>query len=265
MTPGREGQVGLGKKAYNSRIDRLLYQNMNEQVYRQRICVQETDFSRIMEVLAACNRGRVPEEKLRFSAVMMRAIALACDHVDGDGRKPFRRFSGYTSGLPWGGSWESETIDISLMILRAVDGDPQQTCPVVFREVERKTVASLSRKVWEAVNLPEDEVPGIRMLKQIAALPPALTWLLLKCTKVAWIKARVIAPTSLSILPRKITWFQGEHTSYFGLPAIDPQTHKANLEWTYDHRLGMGKDIAGFLETLTAILEVGDFVEREVH
>ncbi|MCD6570901.1 MAG: hypothetical protein J7L53_09390 [Deltaproteobacteria bacterium] len=257
-------KVGLGKKAKNTPIDILIYQNMNVQVYRQRMAMQEIDFTNIIRLMKEYNKDKEPRNKLRLPAILMKAIAIAYDYEDENGYKPYRRFSGYVSSLPWGGSWESDTIDISMIIVREIAGEKDQSCPIVFNELEKHNVLELSRKIWDMINLPEDEIDQIRFLKKMASLPPIIVYFLLKLTKIPWIRARVMAPTSLAVIARDVKWFQGEHTSYFGLPAIDKRTNKAHLEWTYDHRLGMGKDIAGFFALLKNILESGEFLREEI-
>lgn len=256
--------MGLGKKATNSAIDTLIYQNMGRMVHAQRMAMQLVDFSNIMELMQSYNSNRQPSEKVRLPAILMRAIALAYDHTDANGEKPYRRFSGYVSNLPWGGSWESRTIDMTMIIVREIAGVPDQACPIVFREVEDKDALTLSRMIWDLVTFPEDEIDQIRVIKRLASLPPVLVYLMFKLLRISWIKGQLVAPTSVAVMANDVLWFQGEHTSYFGLPAINPRTKQAHLEWTYDHRLGMGKAIASFLEKLKVILEQPLFLAQEM-
>ena len=254
----------LGKKADNSRIDILIFQNMHIQTYERRSYVAEIDFSNVLGMMNEYNRGRKGAEKLRLPAVLMRAVALAYDYTDEQGNQPYRRLSGVLSFLPWGGSWESETIDVSLMIVRELDGNKQQTCAYTFKEVNKINTLELSRQIWNISTCPEDEVDQFRALKRIAHLPAPLTYLLLHLTKIPWIRAQTMAPTSVSILPVDIKWGQGEHTSMFGLAGIDKKTNIGMLQWTFDHRLGMGMHFGKFLEHIKHTLDSGAFLQQDI-
>lgn len=256
--------MGLGPKAKNSRIDTLILQNMRVQHYERRSYMQEIDFTNILKIMKEFNAGRAPEDKVRIPAILIRAVALAYDYTDEKGDKPFRRLSGVISPLPWGGSWESETIDISLMIVRELDGVKNQTCAYAFRAVNTLNTLAISREIWDAVKKPEDEIQQFRFLKQIAHIPPVITFFLLQLTKIPWIRAQVMAPTSVSILRDDIKWGQGEHTSMFGLTSIDKETSKGFLLWTFDHRLGMGLHFGPFIAHLKGLLESGDFLRNDV-
>lgn len=254
----------LGQKAQNSRIDTLMHMNMGIQRYSRRSYFQEADFSKCMHFMREFNQGKTPEEKLRIPAILMKASALAYDYIDKNGNKPYRRLSGYLPFFPWGGSWESATIDISLMIVRPLDGVQEQTCNYTFREVDKHNSVVLSQRIWDIMSKPEDEIPEFVFLKKTAHLPMPLLYLLLQLTRIPWIRAQIVAPTSVSILPQDIKWVQGEHTSMIVLNRIDPETNKGLILWTFDHRLGMGIHFAGFIEHLKHILEDASFLQRDI-
>jgi pyruvate/2-oxoglutarate dehydrogenase complex dihydrolipoamide acyltransferase (E2) component len=256
--------MGLGKKSENSPIDILLYQNMNVQKYLRRNYMQHIDMSNAVRLMKEYNKGKETGNKIRIPAILMKAIALSYAYTDKNGNKPYRRLSGYFSLLPWGGSWESKTIDISLMVVREIDGIKDQTCNIVFMEVDKKNTVELSEEIWKAATLPEDEIPAIKFMKKVASLPPVLTYFLLKLTIIPWIRAQIVAPTSISVLKDDVTWFDGEHTNYFGLSLIDEKTKHAYLQWIFDHRLGFGKHFGPFFAHLKSILESADFLKEDI-
>lgn len=256
--------MALGKKAFNSRIDTLLHQNMAMQRYCRRSYMQHVDFTRVLAVLGEYNAGRPAPERLRVPAVLMRAVALCYAHEDAEGQRPFRRLSGYVSPLPWGGSWESETIDISLMLVRELDGVKNQTCAVRFPAVDSLNSVGLSREIWQAATGPEDQFPHLVALKRLARIPPPIRALLGPLARIPAIQAELAAPTSVSILKDDIAWGQGEHTSMFGLAAIDRESNRGYLQWTFDHRLGMGLHFGPFIALVKHTLEHPDFLDADV-
>jgi len=256
--------MGLGKKAYNTRIDKLLYMNMCIQRYSRRSYLQEIDFTNIFNIMKPYNKDKAAADKIRMPAILMKAVALSYDYTDETGRKPYRRLSGFLPFFPWGGSWESDKIDISLMIVRELDGEKNQTCAFTFREVEKLNIVDLSKSIYHVSTAPEDKIPEFVGLKKIARLPLPLLYLMLQLTRIPFIRALAIAPTSVSILPSDIKLGQGEHTSMFGLVKIDPQTNKGMIQWTFDHRLGMGIHFGPFLEHLKRIMDPADFLNKDI-
>lgn len=255
--------MGLGKKVHNTPIDILLYQNMIAQHYIRRTYMQHVNMSKAVNLMREYNKGKETAQKIRIPAILMKAIALAYDYTDANGNKPYRRLSGYFSAFPWGGSWESETIDISLMVVREVGAEKDQTCNFVFRAVDKMNVIDLSSEIWKYASMPEDEIPVIKFMKKIASLPPILTYFLLKLTKIPRIRALIVAPTSVSVLKDDVTWFDGEHSNYFGLSRIDEETGYAYLQWIFDHRLGFGKHFGPFFAHLKYLLETCDFLTKD--
>lgn len=256
--------MALGKKVQNTRIDTLLHMNMGMQHYVRRSYVQEIDFTNIMKLMKDFNKGKPAADKLRIPGVLIKAIALSIDFTDENGNKPYRRMSGYLPFLPWGGSWESSSIDISLMIVRELDGNSMQTCAYTFRDVDKLNSVDLSKSIYDVSTKPEDEVPEYVFLKKMARLPMPLLYILLWLTKIPWIRAQIMAPTSVSILTTDMKWGQGEHTSMFGLAKIDPETNKGLLQWTFDHRLGMGLHFGPFLAHIKHIMDPADFLKKDL-
>lgn len=256
--------MGLGKKAYNTRIDTLLHMNMGMQRYSRRSYLQEIDFTHILGLMKPYNKDKVAQDKIRVPAIFMKAIALAYDYTDNNGNKPYRRLSGFLPFFPWGGSWESDKIDISLMIVRELNGEKGQTCAYTFREVDKMNIINLSKKIYEISTKPEHEIPEFVFLKKAARLPLPLLYLLLQFMKIPWIKAQLVAPTSVSVLQSDTKLIQGEHISMFALSKIDPQTNKGVFQWTFDHRLGMGMHFAPFLEYIKRIMDPADFLRKDI-
>jgi hypothetical protein len=256
--------MGLGKKAFNSRIDKLIYMNMGMQKYSRRSYVQEIDFTEIQAMMKDFNRDRPPRERLRIPAVLMKAIALSYDFTGESGEKPYRRLSGYLPFFPWGGSWESDRINISLMIVRELDGVKHQTCAYTFRDVEKMNSVELSKNIYDVSTRPEDEIPEFVALKKTARLPLPFLYLMMQLMRIPKFRAMAVAPTSVSVLPVDIKLGQGEHTSMFGLVKINPETNRGMLQWTFDHRLGMGIHFGPFLEHLKRVMDSAEFLKADV-
>lgn len=256
--------MGLGKKASVSRIDTLLHMNMGMQRYCRRSYIAEVDFTHVIRLMREFNEGKTNDEKVRIPGILIKAIALALDYIDDQGLKPYRRLSGYLPFFRWGGSWESDAIDISLMIVRSLDGVRRQTCSYTFKAANTINVVELSKRIWAISTKDEDEIPEFVFLKKISRLPMPLLFLLLQLTRIPLIRAQVVAPTSVSVLSDDVITIQGEHTSMFALARIDPETQKGLLQWTFDHRLGMGLHFSAFLAHVKHLIDSATFLQKEI-
>ena len=131
----------------------------------------EVNFKNLLEVLRHHNQKSLSADKVKFSAVIMKALALTYAFRASDGTQPYRRLSGYPPMFAWQKSFQSKTIDISLMLVREFDNEKQQTLNYRFKSVDQQTVAQLSQRLIEIQTQPEDEVDQFRQLKKIAKLP----------------------------------------------------------------------------------------------
>jgi hypothetical protein len=256
--------MALGKKNSDSPLDHLYYINMNIHKFVSRTFTIEIDFKNVFQGIKAYNQGKLPSEKIKFSAVLMKAIALSYGHTTPEGEQPFRRLSGYFSMLPWGGSYESKTIDISLMIVRKFAGVKNQTLNHRFKAVDKMNVLDISNQLHKIQTAPEDKIPYFRFLKKLTRLPRFFLYLLFLLAKIPTIRAKVAAPTSLSILSDFPGNMHGEHISMFALGKVDKSTYKATVSWTIDHRLGFGLHFGPFISHLKQVLESAKFLVEDV-
>jgi hypothetical protein len=146
----------------------------------------------------------------------------------------------------WQKSFESKSIDISLMLVREFAGVSDQTINYRFKAVDKENVLDLSQRIVEIQTLPEDEIDQFRFLKKLTKIPRFALHCLMQLSKIPSIRAKVAAPTSISILSTLDGQCYGEHISMFSLGKINKETHKASLNWCVDHRLGFGMHFAGF-------------------
>jgi hypothetical protein len=256
--------MGLGKKNITSAIDHIYYMNMSIQQFVPRHLSVEIDFKKVFDLIREYNRDKDAAQKIKFSAILMKATALAYAYKAPDGTQPYRRLSGYPPMFAWQKSFESKTIDISLMLVRAFSGVSEQTMNYRFKAVDKKNVLDLSQQVIAIQNLPEDKIEQFRFLKKIAKIPRFVLYCLLHLNKIPWIQSKVVAPTSISILSTLDGQVQGEHISMLALGKINKETHKAPLSWCIDHRLGFGMHFSGFINQLKTLIESPDFLIKDI-
>jgi hypothetical protein len=256
--------MSLGRKNPDSRVNHVYYVNMSIHRFISRHFSIEVNFKKLLEVLRHHNQKSSSADKVKFSAVIMKAIALTYAFRDSDGTQPYRRLSGYPPMFAWQKSFQSKTIDISLMLVREFDNEKQQTLNYRFKSVDQQTAAQLSQRLIEIQTLPEDEVDQFQQLKKIAKLPRFLLYCLLQLTKIPTIRAQSTAPTSLSILSKSDGQFYGEHISMFTLGKINPDTQTTQLNWNIDHRLGFGIHFEPFFNHLKVLLENPKFLIKEL-
>jgi hypothetical protein len=255
--------MSLGRKNQDSRVNHVYYVNMSIHRFVSRLYSIEVNFQKLLEVLRHHNQKNTSGDKVKFSAVIMKAIALTYAFRASDGTQPYRRLSGYPPMFAWQKSFQSKTIDISLMLVREFDHEKQQTLNYRFKSVDQQSVAQLSQRLIEIQTQPEDEVDQFRQLKKIARLPRFLLYCFFQLTKIPTIRAQSTAPSSLSILSKFDGQFYGEHISMFTLGKINPDSHTTQLNWSIDHRLGFGIHFEPFFNHLKSLLEDPEFLIKE--
>ena len=256
--------MSLGKRNYDSKVNRIFYINMSIHKFVSRGFSLEVNFKNIFDFLKVENLGKAPSEKIKFSAVLMKALSLAYSYKAPDGTQPYRRLSGYTPFFPWQRSYQSKTIDISLMLVRKFNGEKNQTLNYRFKEVDKQNIQSLSKELYEIQTFDEDKIPQFRFLKKITRLPLPLFYFIFLVTKIPFFRAKATAPTSISILKNLEGHYYGEHISIFSLGKINQNNYTTNLNWTIDHRLGFGLHFEPFLNHFKKILETPDFLFNNI-
>mgnify|MGYP006145162275 CR=1 FL=1 len=140
--------MSLGRKNPDSRVNHVYYVNMSIHRFISRHFSIEVNFKKLLEVLRHHNQKSSSADKVKFSAVIMKAIALTYAFRDNDGTQPYRRLSGYPPMFAWQKSFQSKTIDISLMLVREFDNEKQQTlCEYLANTFFRTICRTLCRRL----------------------------------------------------------------------------------------------------------------------
>jgi len=225
----------------------------------------EVDFKKVFEYLKSVNKGKNPSQKIKLAAILMKAVAITYAYTAPDGTQPYRRLSGYPPLFPWQQSFESKTIDISLMLVREFNGNKNQTLNYRFKAVDNESILDLSKQLFEIQTVDENQVPQFQFLKKLTKLPLFLFYLIFQLTKIPSIRAISTAPTSISILNEYEGEFFGEHINVFSLGKINQENYIANLNWTVDHRLGFGVHFGPFLNHIKGLLEAPNlFLDEKI-
>lgn len=256
--------MSLGKKNIDSPINHIYYINMSTQRFVSRHFSAEINFQKIFQLMREYNKDKDAAQKIKFSAILMKAAALTYAYKAPDGTQPYRRLSGYPPMFAWQKSFESKTIDISLMLVRDFAGVSDQTINYRFKAVDKENILDLSQRIIEIQTLPEDKIEQFQFLKKLTEIPRIALYCLMQLSKIPSIRAKVTASTSISILSTLDGQCYGEHISMLSLGKIDKETHKAPLNWCLDHRLGFGMHFAGFQNHLKTLLESPDFLIKDI-